>query len=341
MAKINVGIIGIGTMGQLHLKNASFLANVVACADPSAKVQKKLKSHNISIYSDYLDLLKRKDLDAVIISLPTHLHKDCVIRCAERNVDMFVEKPLGLSLEECKVMIQAVKKHGCKLMVNHNFRYHPIVENLKSQYDIGAIGEVDTGTFELVINGPFTAGSNPAPIPEWHLDRDKIGGGCMFDSGYHLVDLFCWIFDNPTPSVLYVEMTKRLDLPYEDSCLTILKTKNTKGFLNVGWYCMNPGMKEDFRVILHGTAGYLTTDDYNPEIYFNALKEGFKNILRRFAGRRIHPLAYYPFMSSYFKTLSIFLKCVEKEETPPISGKEALNVVSILEVIYNEQGNNK
>jgi len=82
MEKINLGVIGLGFIGKVHLRNCLNLKSVrvVATADTSKKALNYAKAFGVKkLFTDYRELLKLKDLDAVIISLPTHLHAECAI----------------------------------------------------------------------------------------------------------------------------------------------------------------------------------------------------------------------------------------------------------------------
>lgn len=76
---VNVGVIGLGHMGRLHMMNCLHIddVNVVAAADPSRKALKKAMSVGVkNLYTDYHDLLQDPQIDTVIISLPNFLHFD-------------------------------------------------------------------------------------------------------------------------------------------------------------------------------------------------------------------------------------------------------------------------
>ena len=97
MKKIGVGIIGLGYVGNIHLRHLVRLQNVdyVAAADISKKALDYAKSCGADkTFSNYQDLLKEPNIDAVIIALPTHLHLQCVIQASEAKKHIFLEKPI-------------------------------------------------------------------------------------------------------------------------------------------------------------------------------------------------------------------------------------------------------
>lgn len=91
----------------------------------------------------------------------------------------------------------------------------------------------------------------------------------------------------------------------------------------------------NFRVILHGTAGFISTDQFTPKnLYIHAAKEGVKNVLRRALGMEIHPLTYTYFYFSYAEELRHFFNCLENDEEPIVTARDAFNVVKTIENIY-------
>ena len=81
---LNIGIIGLGNMGKLHLLNALRIdgVKVVAAADKSENNRKSVEKFRVKTYDDYTKLIDAEELDAVIVSLPNFLKKDCVFYAA-------------------------------------------------------------------------------------------------------------------------------------------------------------------------------------------------------------------------------------------------------------------
>jgi len=337
---LRVGIIGLGHMGLLHLRNTKFLRDVkvVAAADKSRRGLSEAKDYGIkNVYEDYNDLLKLADLDAVVICLPNFLHEESVIRSAERGVDIFVEKPLARNVQECKNIEREVKKHDVKLHVGANYRYFDHVQKLKKEYDKGSIGEVQIANFEHFVNGPFAHPLNPVPIADWWLDRDLVGGGVLLDQGYHMVDLFKWFF--PDPELKYASLGNRFNLDVEDSAVIMLESKHTSttGIISVGWFQKMVFPQFNFRINLHGTTRFLSSDHFQPSnLYLHAAKEAFKNISRRAVGRRIRPLSYTYYYASYYEQMKEFVESVEHDKNPNILGtvEDGLEIVSLVQQAY-------
>ena len=130
MKKLKIGVIGTGRIGKVHI--ASLVQNVpqaevVAIADINLKSAKEVaKAFGIAtVYSNYKDLLKHPEVDAIAICSPTDTHAKYIVDAAKAGKHIFCEKPVDLSLEVIKGAIKAVEKAGVKMMIGFNRRFDP------------------------------------------------------------------------------------------------------------------------------------------------------------------------------------------------------------------------
>ena len=339
---VKVGVIGLGNMGRLHMMNCYHVDNVelVAAADTSKKALNRAENFGVqNLFTDYHEMLRNSslDLDVAIISLPNHLHLDSVQLALESGLDVFIEKPMANTVEDCKKIINLEKKSGRKIMVGYYMRFIRFIEKLKDLAEKGLIGDLEAITLEEVTNGPFSHPAIPKPVPEWWFSPEKIGGGVVVDLGSHLIDLYRFFVGDA--KVRYSLLEHKLDLPIEDSAIIILDSieSSTKGIINVGWYQKSSFPNFNFRTILHGNAGFLTSDMIRPSLYFNAMKEGTKNIFRRLSGKSIRPLSYSEIFEAYYKELEQFFDCIKKDTDPIITSNDGLKGVEIIEAIYNKK----
>ena len=338
---IRVGLIGLGRMGMLHLMNCLKLdgVEVIAVADSSKKALKKAESVGVKkLYADYHDLLKHfSDIDAVVMSLPNFLHLETIQLALEAGLDVFTEKPMANTVEECRQIVKLVEKSGRKFMVGHCMRFVDAVEKMKEDLDKGFIGNLEVSTIEEVINGPFANSRVPAPVSEWWFDPKKSGGGALLDIGYHMIDLFRFFAGDA--QVVFSHLDYKLNLPVEDGAIVILRSSGSsvRGIINVGWYQKTNFPKYNFRVILHGNAGYLSSDDLVPRnLYLHAIKEASKNFLRKIVGKKIHPLSYTYYYESFYKELAHFFDCIKNDSDPLISATDGLKTVELIQEAYEK-----
>jgi len=328
-------------MGMLHLMNCVHIddVKVLAAADSSKKALKKAKSAGVKrLYTDYHDLLNNSsEIDAVVISLPNFLHFDSIQLALEAGLNVFTEKPMANSVEECREIVKLVERSSRKFMVGHCLRFMDVVEKMKEEADTGRIGNLEVVTIEEVINGPFAHPRVPAPVSDWWFNPKKSGGGALFDIGYHMIDLFRFFVGDS--KVVFSCLDYKFNLPVEDGAIVILRSSSSsaKGIINVGWYQQTVFPRYNFRVILHGNAGYLSSDELVPHnLYFHAVKEGTKNFLRRIGGRKIRPLSYTYYFESFYRELEHFFGCIKNDSDPLVSAGDGLKTVELIHEAYEK-----
>jgi len=334
---LRVGVIGMGNMGQLHFLNLLHIKDVklVAVADKSKRNRKMAESYRVTAYDDYTQLLKSEELDAAVISLPNFLKEDSIAQAAEKGLNLFVDKPLARSFEEAKWIEEKVKKEGVRIMTGVNYRYYDCVQKLKGMLDEGRIGDIVFATADLVINGPLGHGRVPTPVPEWWLSKEQAGGGALLDLGYHLIDLMNWMFGDL--EVEYSWLGYRFHLPVEDGAMVVLRSgkSNVNCCVNVGWFSKTVFPNFNFRINLHGTVGYKSTDNFAPKnLRVHAIKAASSNLLRRITGKKLKYLSYTYYYHSFFHILELFCNAIQNETELPVSLKEEIDVIKIIDDIY-------
>ncbi len=199
---LKVGIIGMGFMGGVHLnawqKNKH--VEVVAVCDANPIIGKakgnidtgsdELNLDGVAIYTDVAEMLDAESLDAVSITLPTHLHKAISIQCLEAGVHVLCEKPMALNPRDCDEMIAAAEAAGKELMVAHCIRFWPAYAWLKSTVEQGALGEVKAAEFSRLTFAPCWSGDS------WFADQSK-SGGIALDLHIHDIDYIQYLFGIP------------------------------------------------------------------------------------------------------------------------------------------------
>jgi predicted dehydrogenase len=337
---INVGVIGLGRQGMLHLMSCNKIegVKVVAASDGNKNALKKAKSLGVEmLYEDYRNLFDHSSgIDAVVISLPNFLHMDCVRLALEAGLDVFIEKPLARNVGECSAIVELVEKTGKKLQVGNNLRFETGMQKMKEKADTGFIGSLEVITIEEIINGPFAHPRNPAPVADWWFDPEKSGGGVLLDLGCHLIDAFRFVVGEEC-AVEFSSLEHKFNLAVEDGAIVMLRSLNSsvRGIINVGWYQKTTYPQFDFNMVLHGSSGYLSINDFRPKnLYSHAIKEGTKNILRRLAGRKIRPMSFTYYYESFYDELVSFFDCINADSTPQVTATDGLRTVELIESAY-------
>jgi len=128
MSDLAIGIIGLGRMGTYHLETWERIdgAQVVGVAEPNAEVaRERIGRRPIAHFSDYRDLIKRRDVDAICITAPSQQHARIAMEVIAAGKHLLVEKPIATTLEDGLRMAAAARSAGVKLMVGHVERFNP------------------------------------------------------------------------------------------------------------------------------------------------------------------------------------------------------------------------
>ena len=200
---IRVGVIGMGFMGGVHLRNWQALdhVQVVAVCDANPIVgaakagnldfdEEALNLDGVEIYTDTGEMLANENLDAVSIALPTHLHKPVSIQCLEAGVHVLCEKPMALNLSDCDAMIAAATRVGKQLMIAHCIRFWPEYVWAKRVVESGEYGKVLAADFSRLSYAPGWDGNS------WMNDSGK-SGGIALDLHIHDLDFIQYLFGTP------------------------------------------------------------------------------------------------------------------------------------------------
>lgn len=222
---IQVALIGCKNHGFNILKHHLSLPNVVCAAlcdvdanvlDAKAKEVETLTGKKPKLYTDYRRLLEDKDVQAVIIGTPDHWHCLQLVDACAAGKDVYVEKPMANTIEECNIMARAARKYNRIVQVGQQQRsgthWKNIMEALKKP-EMGTLRKISVwGNFNYGIGRPKVADSAvPAgidfnqwlgPAPDrtfnearfhgsWRMFWDY-GGGLMSDWGVHLLDMALW-----------------------------------------------------------------------------------------------------------------------------------------------------
>ncbi|MDA0206958.1 MAG: Gfo/Idh/MocA family oxidoreductase [Acidobacteria bacterium] len=197
-ARVRVGVIGCGVIAYwTHLRELGSIPGVqllAACdPDPAAR-ERAAKLSAVRTYADSDELLAQSDIDAVIISAPTHLHAQLGSAAAQARKHFYLEKPIAITAAEGGQLIAAAKESGVHAAAGFNRRCHPLFIQAKELISGGAIGKV---------RSVFTAFTEPIAtdvMPTWKRLRST-GGGVLLDLFSHHADLLRWFLEDEAASV--------------------------------------------------------------------------------------------------------------------------------------------
>jgi predicted dehydrogenase len=165
---VQFGIIGIGMQGSGLLKTAVELPGskcLAACDlwDGRQTLAKELSNPDIAVTRKYQELLANKDVQAVIIAVPDHWHKQIVVDALNAGKDVYCEKPMSHTVADGAAMVAAAKKTGRIVQIGSQRTSSALLAKAKQVYDSGAIGELISVELSLGRNDPTGAWEYPPP----------------------------------------------------------------------------------------------------------------------------------------------------------------------------------
>ena len=254
MKKVRFGVISASNMARTHMDAIVWNhdAELVAVCDiEEERLNRAAGIYGIDQYTDYREMLRREDIDAVVICTPDQLHREMLEEALNAGKHALCEKPMALTLEDCRAMVRAAKASDRKVMVGQICRYTPGFLKAKQMIDAGEIGELFFVETEYAHDYAHIQG-----LGGWRLDPLRhgfLGGGC------HAVDLACWIAGKPTEVMAYSNKKMLRDWPTDDCTIAIMKFPNDI----IGKVFVSTGCKRNYtmRSVFYGSKGTIITDN--------------------------------------------------------------------------------
>lgn len=191
MPNLRFGLIGYGAWGSHHGRaiakttGAELLAIAARSADTRSAAQ---AAHpDSSVYSDYRELLRRDDLDVVDVVLPSDLHFEVGKAVLESGKHLLMEKPMAITVEECRRLNALAEERGKLLAVGFELRLSELWGKVKELVDDGAVGDPQYAMIELW-RRPYRQGSQG-----WRYDIRRVGNWVL-EEPVHFFDLARWYF---------------------------------------------------------------------------------------------------------------------------------------------------
>ena len=248
---VGFAIVGCGVISPFHARAISDLpdARLVAVVDlHEERAAQRGAEFEVDHSTDLEEVLRRPDVDAVCICVPSGRHAEVAVRAAQAGKHLVVEKPIDVTLEAADRLIAACHANGVQLTVISQHRYDPGVRWLRELLDTGRLGRPIVGdavikwyrTQEYYDSGGWRG--------TWALD----GGGCLMNQGVHYVDLLQWLM-GPVDSVFARFSTSAHQIEVEDVVVAALHfCSGALGSLEAST-AVYPGLPE--RLEITGTGG--------------------------------------------------------------------------------------
>ncbi|MBR5438209.1 MAG: inositol 2-dehydrogenase [Clostridia bacterium] len=317
MKQLNIGIIGAGRIGKVHMQSITYnvpTAKVLGITDVFKDgLQELADKYGIEkVYNDYKEMLADKDIDAVLVCSSTDTHADISIEAAQAGKHVFCEKPVDLTPEKVKAVIEAVEKAGVKLQVDFNRRFDHNFAHVRSLINEGKVGNL-----ELII----ITSRDPEPPP---AEYAAVSGGMFLDMTIHDFDMARFLAGADVTEV-YASATCLVDPAIGeagDVDTAIINLKFENGALGVIDNSRRAAYGYDQRIEVFGSLGAAMASNDTPTNVTVMNSDGVTTD---------KPLYFFleRYMQSFRDEMVQFVDAVLNDKPTPTTGLDGLNSILV------------
>ena len=318
---LTFALIGSGRISQVHFQVLAkeSRAKLGAVVDIDEKAARSaVDANGGQPFTDPTTMLETVKPDAVILCTPPNTHRTIAEACLSRGAHVLCEKPLSISLEDARAMIDVAESHDRLLMMASKFRYVADIVKAKGIIDSGILGEI------VLLENEFC--SRVDMKKRWNALREVAGGGVLIDNGSHSVDIVRYLA-GPINTYQAIFGKQWQDLEVEDTARLFVRcVDGTMASLDLSWSIHK---ESPYYIHVYGTAG--------------TLEVGWKG--SRY--RQSEKVDWVPFGSGYDKfqavgaQLSNFIDVMQGKATAVITTEDALESVRVIQRAYKSAGEHR
>lgn len=224
---MNYALIGCGRIAPNHVAAAVEEGlNIVAICDVEAKnikdmIEKFNLGPNVKQYTNYIEMISNEEINLVAIATESGKHAQIALDCIEKGINLIIEKPIALSLEDADAIIRSSEEKGVKVCACHQNRFNKSVQKIRQAIEKERFGRLFHGTAHVRWN----RGSQYYEQAPWRGTWTQDGGALM-NQCIHNIDLLRWMMGDEVEEV--VAYTDKLNHEYieaEDLGIALVKFK--------------------------------------------------------------------------------------------------------------------
>jgi predicted dehydrogenase len=323
MKQVRIALIGSGFISHYHARALQQIQDVVikaVCSLHEANARAFADKYGImDATNSILALANRDDIDAVILSTPNSLHAAQAIEFIRNGKDVFIEKPLAVTPEECTQIEKAAVDNERIVMVGHMWRFDSEVQFIRSAVASGQIGKIlKTKGYGIHVNwGPGG----------WFVQKAMAGGGALADMGVHAIDTVRYLLGDPVPQTVYARVGTHFgEYDVDDTGILMITWENgTTSLIESGWW--HPHMDgPEAATRLYGSEGYASLFPTKMKVKMHG---AFGEFLPEMPEKQEHCDQVI-----YTNQMTHFVECMRSRKTPMPGLQEGRIVVQIVDAAY-------
>jgi len=366
MKEAGVGIVGFGFIGKVHAyayRNIPFfyeqlplktrLVGVCTAHEETAEQAKQLGGFELAT-TDYHELLARDDIHIINCCTPNYAHRDLLLDAIKAGKHIYCDKPLASNLDEAREIARAAASGSGKYQMTMQYRFVPAVMRAKQLIDEGFLGRI-FGFRAAYLHSGYIDPNRPM---SWRLDREKSGGGALFDLGSHVIDLIYHLIGDYS-SVCAVaetmikerplknEPNKKAKVKVDDVAIMMVRMKNGAIGTIEAWR-LATGSNDDLQFEIHGEKGALKFNLMQPNYLFAydardaggelGGNRGYKMIetVHRYPkpAADVASKATFGWFRAHVACLHSFLTHIAEDTAPSPDFEDALRIHEVMDAAY-------
>jgi len=305
MDRLGAGIIGCGAVAEEYVKafqrDARSEVRALVSRNP-ANAQRYRDRYNLqcAIETDAEKMLRRKDVDIVVVCTPHDTHTRYVVAAAEAGKHVIIEKPVALTMDDVRKQLQAVRKNNVKTIVSFVLHWNPLLISIDRLIEGGALGNI------FLVEVDYLHRIWMTPQQKW-LASSKQSGTAILTGGCHAVDALRWFARSEAEEVDAYQVKTENPIEYPGTISVNVKFQDGK--IGRTATSFDAQMPYRFNIGVYGTEGSVRND----EVFAPKLFPGQNNFLRVPC---ILPdsaaVSHHPFTSE----VAHFLDCIQGDKRP-------------------------
>ena len=323
---VRFGILGLGVgANRARLVAETRDAELVCVCDLQEEKARRIAGElNCEWTTRYDDMLRREDIDVIGVFTPSGTHCDCAIKAIQAGKDVFVTKPMDISLEKCDAAIEAARDADVILAVDFQMRYDETAQKMKLALDNGRLGRLILGDLRMkwYRSQEYYEGGYPHG---WRKRRETEGGSAA-NQGVHFIDLLQW-FMGPVKTVYGRSGTFAHNIETEDLSMALITFENDAWGSIVTTTASYPRLGSSIEIT--GENGSIVWRDGNVELY--KLKDNPEPSLDEFKLDPERPR----------NIIEDMVSAIKKGSKVMVDGVEGRKSVAIINAIYESSKTGK